>query len=819
MVNNSFTSNSLIILLWNCNGILNHVNELIVVLHEKRIDIALISESHLTERSKLNIPGYQLITSHHPDGTAHAGSALLVRNFIHFNSLPSTTEDYLQACAISINLNHIPITIAAAYCPPRHNITTQQFKQFLTSFSHNFIVGGDFNAKHPHWGCRTSNPHGNNLLQLISPEQYKVYSSSLPTYWPTSPTKRPDKLDFFISKAPDHLFHHVENFNDLQSDHSAVLLTINSSPLINSNNSHLVNKTTNWVKFNDLLLKTTKLYIKLKSPDDIEDAITNLTTAIQCAAWNSTTLTTNTQKPFQLNLPTYIRNLITEKRRARSLWQVTRYPSDKTRLNTLTAHLKRLLAKFRNDSYYKHIESLSIQDGSIWKTTKRVLRDKPCFPPLKNPDGSWAINDSEKAELFQNHLTEVFKPHINIENQSISNDVTNYLLSPLQMSLPPKAFSPAEVEHCISTFPPKKSPGFDLITYEVARHLPRKTIILLTYIFNAILRLSHFPLQWKFSIIVVIPKHGKPPDSPSSYRPISLLPFFSKVLEKLILKRITPIISNSRIIPNTQFGFRNFHSTTHQINRITDTISASLEKKQYCTAVFLDVAQAFDRVWHAGLLYKLKKILPPSFYLIFQSYLTERQFAVRYRTSLSSLSTIKAGVPQGAIAAPLLFNIFIADQPTSPNTLVAEYADDKAILSVHENPLTASENLQSHLHKLESWYKNWRVKINETKSWHITFTLKHGICPPITLNNIKIPTSNTTKYLGVHFDKKLNWSHHIHCTKLKVNIRLRLLRQILHSKSKLTLHTKLNFYKLLLKPIWTYLWYSDLRIRQKIKFD
>jgi len=137
------------------------------------------------------------------------------------------------------------------------------------------------------------------------------------------------------------------------------------------------------VKFHDLLLITTKLDIKLKSSDDIEDIITNLTAAIQCTAWNSSTLTTNIQKPFQLNLPTYIRNLITEKRRARSLWKVTRYPSNKTRLNTLTAHLKKSLAKFRNDSYYKHISSLSIQDGSIWKTTKRVLRDKPCFLLLK----------------------------------------------------------------------------------------------------------------------------------------------------------------------------------------------------------------------------------------------------------------------------------------------------------------------------------------------------------------------------------------------------------------------------------------------------
>lgn len=128
------------------------------------------------------------------------------------------------------------------YFPPRHNLTTQHFKEFFTSLGHNFITAAIFNAKHPHWDCRTSNPHGMDLLHLISLEQYQVNSPLNPTYWPTSPNKRPDILDFFISKAPNHLYHHVKNFDDLHSDHSAVLLTINSSPLIKSNNPHLVNK-------------------------------------------------------------------------------------------------------------------------------------------------------------------------------------------------------------------------------------------------------------------------------------------------------------------------------------------------------------------------------------------------------------------------------------------------------------------------------------------------------------------------------------------------------------------------------------------------
>jgi len=152
MINNT-TSNSLIVLLWNCNGILNHVNELTATLHNKRIDIALISESHLTDRARINIPGYHLITSNHPDGSAHAGSAILIRTHLQFYPLPNYNKDYIQAYAISLILNHVRLTIAAAYCPPKHNITIDQFKLFFKQLGHKFIVGGDINAKHPHWGC------------------------------------------------------------------------------------------------------------------------------------------------------------------------------------------------------------------------------------------------------------------------------------------------------------------------------------------------------------------------------------------------------------------------------------------------------------------------------------------------------------------------------------------------------------------------------------------------------------------------------------------------------------------------------------------
>jgi len=110
------------------------------------------------------------------------------------------------------------------------------------------------------------------------------------------------------------------------------------------------------------------------------------------------------------------------------------------------------------------------------------------------------------------------------------------------------------------------------------------------------LRLSYFPMLWKFSTIILILKQKKLPDYPSSYRPISLLPILLKVFEKILLKRILNIIAESKVLPDSQFGFRTKHSTIHQIHHIVDKISFSLEEKQYCTGAFLDVSQAFDLV-------------------------------------------------------------------------------------------------------------------------------------------------------------------------------------------------------------------------------
>jgi len=136
----------------------------------------------------------------------------------------------------------------------------------------------------------------------------------------------------------------------------------------------------------------------------------------------------------------------------------------------------------------------------------------------------------------------------------------------------------------------------------VLHELPHKAVVLLTTLYNSMLRLSYYPLLWKFAQIIMVPKPGKPAHDVTSYRPISLLPIPSKVFERLLLKRLRSDVDLSLLIPSYQFRFRPGHSPIQQARRVVNEIVKRFEDRTLCTTVFLDVAQAFDKVWHPGLL-------------------------------------------------------------------------------------------------------------------------------------------------------------------------------------------------------------------------
>ena len=158
-------------------------------------------------------------------------------------------------------------------------------------------------------------------------------------------------------------------------------------------------------------------------------------------------------------------------------------------------------------------------------------------------------------------------------------------------------------------------------------------------------------------------------------------------------------------------------------------------------------------------------------------------------------------VPQGSILGPLLYTLYTADIPQAKSTTLSTFADDTAILSCHTNPITATANLQTHLRSIENWTQKWRLKINEAKYTHVTFTLRWGNSPQLYFHHNNIPQADSIRYLGLHLDKRLTWKHHIAATRKHLVLKTRELYWIIGKHSVLSLTNRVLIYKAILKPV------------------
>lgn len=565
----------------------------------------LISEAHVTSRSSLHIPGFSVYLTPHPDGTSHAGTAIIIKNnLIHYPQDAFVTA-HLQASSVQVEVRGGggTITLSAVYCPPRHKISEAMFADYFKSLGSRFIAGGDWNAKHTVWGSRTSTTRGRELEKIIDSLHLTPVSSGEPTYWPTDTHKIPDLLDFFLTKNLSDQYLSVEYSLDGSSDHTPVIITISPTVLFKRKGYEtLTNKGTDWRSFVDFLNSNINLTMPLSNNDELDLASLYFTNIVQNAVWKSSPAPkTQNASP---SIPLEIRAQIKEKRRLRRVWHQSRHPADKTALNRAIKVLREQLQTVANETLRRKLEQMSPSyhgEYSLWKATSSKHKPQQPSPPIRGSATEWARTDSEKAEAFATYLENVFKPNP-ASNTNDHDDIDKIMSQDLQLCLPLAPTSPRELYRMITLMDSKRSPGYDLITVEILKKLPKKCLVFLSNLFNATFRLCYFPAIWKVSQIIMIHKPNKPAHEASSYRPISLTPVLSKLWERIVSIRLDKLISEVNFIPSHQFGFRRQHSTIEQVHRVYHEIRQSLETKQYCSAAFLDVQQAFDRVWHKGLL-------------------------------------------------------------------------------------------------------------------------------------------------------------------------------------------------------------------------
>ena len=229
-------------------------------------------------------------------------------------------------------------------------------------------------------------------------------------------------------------------------------------------------------------------------------------------------------------------------------------------------------------------------------------------------------------------------------------------------------FSSLELSTAISQLSTSTSLGPDQITYPLLTHLPQSALYFLLYIFNLSWSTHTFPSTWKQSTIIPILKPGKPSDSSSLYRPISLTSCTSKLFKRLVLGRLTYFLEQQDILSPVQAGFRPGRSTVDQVLLLSQSIEDSFHQSKPGARTVLatvDFAKAFDSVWHSALLSKLLSLdLTLCFVEWIRSYLSDCRSKVRICNSCSLPFRFRRGVTQGLVLEPVFFSLYINDVPT-----------------------------------------------------------------------------------------------------------------------------------------------------------
>ena len=274
------------------------------------------------------------------------------------------------------------------------------------------------------------------------------------------------------------------------------------------------------------------------------------------------------------------------------------------------------------------------------------------------------------------------------------------------------------------------SPGWNSISSAVVKNTCHHFVEPLTHRFYASLLQGVFPTVLKKAKVIPI-SQGRDPSQLSNYRPVSVLPCFSKILKRLMYNRFLSFVIKHSLLYKYQFGFRKGYSTNFATITLIDKISPALDEGNYVLSIFLYLSKAFDTVNHSILCKKLE------FYGIreialdwIRNYLSDRSQYVEYNNDTSEMKTVTCGVPQGSMLGPLLFILYVNDIYLVSSCLYSiVFADDTNVFLSGNDPDVLSEIMNKELCKLFKWLKANKLSLNVKKTHYILFRSKHKSVP------------------------------------------------------------------------------------------
>lgn len=418
-----------------------------------------------------------------------------------------------------------------------------------------------------------------------------------------------------------------------------------------------------------------------------------------------------------------------------------------------------------NKLLWKNIKNITFTNKSKYQSSDLLhLHTTPSLS-VNYVNNFFANIGKSLAQQIQPRKTS--EPYANFHNSS--TQVSSFVLLDTD---------PDEVDRVLMNLRSDSAPGWDNISTKYLKFARKEVVLIIAHLANLCFRKGVFPAQLKLSIITPVHKGGDG-DDVNNYRPISVLPVISKILEKLINIRLLSFLNRYNILSPNQFGFRQGKSTEDAVLALSSLVTKHLDLGRKCLTVFLDLKKAFDTVSVPILVSKLEKIGIRGIPLILlKDYLSDRKQRVKIEQYTSDDMDITYGVPQGSVLGPTLFLVYINDlcNLNVENAKVFSYADDTAVFFSGDSWGNLKISVEKGMALMGHWLGDNVLTLNTVKTNYICFSLNSRsqpeedfsirihTCDDIynkTCNCQSIQKVGSVRYLGVLMDYRLSWHAHL----------------------------------------------------------
>lgn len=773
---------------------------LLTMLNKFSFSLIAITETWLNSNSPpiFNIPNYKLLRADRQHGRG-GGVAIYLRDGLTYRLRKDIHIEGVEDLFIEMTDNKFKNKIIGVIYRPPQNI----FDSFINNLDtclgklaaenkHNYLLG-DFNID-------LSVPHDNQSQRLMN---------TLSSYDLHPHIDKATRITHSTHSLLDNIF--STDINDKTngiiyydiSDHLPIfMISLSNAPIIREK-----------VKFK-MQRKETKLNIESLNYDlskeewqtiytetDVNNAYKNFSNKVHYYYNKNIPLNKIRVNKKTSKHPWITRGIIKSICTRNSLYKNALRHSNIENRQKYTRYRNKLTSIIRLSKtlyYSQKLKENKDNTRSLWQTINTILgRQKETHNTNEFTHNGQTITDPEQiANEFNTYFTDI-GPKLASEIHTDNGHYSQYLPKSNVKSLYFNPTNVHEIIEIVKKLKSSKSRGYDELSVHLLKQIIHHIASPLSHIFNLSLSSGIFPDLLKIAKIIPIYKK----DDPSqivNYRPISLLPSISKILEKIVYNRLYSfLIKNNILIPH-QYGFRKNFSTDYAILQLTDQIIESLAKKQHVIGVFMDLSKAFDTINHYILLRKLRSYgVRGNVLSWFEDYLRNRRQFVHYKSASSQTSTVLCGVPQGSILGPLLFLIYVNDIINSaPFLSYVLFADDTNVFYSHTDLNSLITTLNSELVKLSCWFKCNKLSLNINKTNCIYFrnnnSRQNALQQNILIDGLPLVEKEFTKFLGVTIDSQLNWKNHIDriCTSASRGVGI--LNKLKHFFSRKTLYMLYN---------------------------